>query len=167
MLAKYPTPSAMAGAPLEQVRGDLRSFGLQWRADTLAASSRVIHQRLGGRVPSDAETLMTLPGVGPYVAAATAASVSKAEVTLVDTNTVRVAGRVGGVFRAGDIRRRADVVAAIEGLLGGAAPAQDWWAVLDLAASICVPAEPRCPQCPISSDCVMGLASAHVAGASG
>jgi hypothetical protein len=65
VLERYPTPRAMACTPVEQVRKDLRSFGLQWRADNLAASSQVIVQQLEGRVPTDLEGLMALPGVGP------------------------------------------------------------------------------------------------------
>jgi A/G-specific adenine glycosylase len=156
VLERYPTPRAMACTPVEQVRKDLRSFGLQWRADNLAASSQVIVHQLEGRVPTDLEGLMALPGVGPYVAASTSATVNESEVTLIDTNTVRVAARVAGVYQPGDIRRRPEVVAAVESLLGGNAPASDWWAVLDLAATVCRPGEAHCALCPIRLDCATG-----------
>lgn len=159
VLATFPTAAAMAQAPLAQVRDELRPFGLQWRADNLAATSKVIEDRLGGRIPTTIEELMLLPGVGPYVAAATSAAISDARVTLVDTNTVRVAARVAGIHRLGDIRRNSDVHKAIAALLGGRAPANDWWAVLDLAASICVPRKPRCEGCPIQAHCITGQAT--------
>ena len=159
VLAKYPRPQVMAEAPREQVRQDLRSFGLRWRADNLADTSRVITDTLGGNVPTRVDVLMTLPGVGPYVAAATSATVSDSEVSLIDTNTVRVATRVAGVWAKGDIRRRAEVIAAVDDLLGGTAPAKDWWAVLDLAALICTVRDPRCHQCPLRPSCAFGRAS--------
>jgi A/G-specific adenine glycosylase len=156
VLAKYPTPGSLARAPLDQVRIDLRPFGLVWRADNLVAMARVIADDYRGRVPTDIKSLMSLPGVGPYVAAATSAAVVGTAVSLVDTNTVRVATRVRGTYRSGDIRRQSDVVAAIGDLLGGAASVKDWWAVLDLGALVCISREPRCRECPIRADCVTG-----------
>jgi len=156
VLAKYPTPGSLAQAPLDQVRSDLRPFGLVWRADNLAATAQVIAADHRGHVPTDIESLMSLPGVGPYVAAATSASVDGTAVSLVDTNTVRVATRVRGTYRSGDIRRQPDVAVAIADLLGGDAPAKDWWAVLDLGALICTPRSPRCGECPIRAECVTG-----------
>lgn len=156
VLAKYPTPHSLARAPLDQIRADLRSFGLVWRADNLAAMARVIADEHRGQVPTGIKSLLSLPGVGPYVAAATSAAVDGATVSLVDTNTVRVATRVRGTYRRGDIRRLSDVAAAIDDLLGGAASAKDWWAVLDLAALVCTSRQPRCHQCPIRAECVTG-----------
>lgn len=156
VLTKYPTPQAMADASKEAVRADLRSFGLRWRADNLAASARVITREHDGHVPTDTDALLALPGVGPYVASATVAAVEGTSVMLIDTNTVRVATRVDGIHRKGDIRRQPDVIDAVERLLGGPAPARDWWAVLDLGALLCTPLEPRCNECAIQADCLTG-----------
>jgi A/G-specific adenine glycosylase len=156
VLAKYPTPQAMAHASQEAVRADLLSFGLTWRADNLAASARVITREHDGQVPTDTDALLALPGVGPYVASATVAAVEGTSVLLIDTNTVRVATRVSGIHRRGDIRRQRDVIGAVESLLGGAALARDWWAVLDLGALLCTPLNPRCNGCPIQADCLTG-----------
>jgi A/G-specific adenine glycosylase len=139
------------------LRRDLFSFGLTWRADNLSAIAVNIRDQLGGKVPTDIDDLLRLPGVGPYVAAATLAGTTDAEVILVDTNTVRVAARVQGLFERGDIRRRPAILAAIRDLLDGPAPARDWWAVLDLAASICLPRGPRCSECPIGIRCATGI----------
>lgn len=157
VLATYPSPADMAHAPLSEVREVLRPFGLRWRADNLVEASQVIVERLGGRVPTEVNELLALPGVGPYVAAATAAATSEAKVVMVDTNTVRVASRVDGITRRGDIRRRPEVVYAVTNLLGGSASANDWWAVLDLAALICTVRNPDCQACPIQPDCATGL----------
>jgi A/G-specific adenine glycosylase len=149
----------MADAPREDVRAALKPFGLQWRADNLAAASREIVDRYEGQVPTAIPDLETLPGVGPYVAAATAANTSDASVILVDTNPGRGALRVAGIFGRGHARRRKATFEAVSSLLGGQAPASAWWAVLDLAASICTPRQPHCPLCPIRAECEMGYQS--------
>jgi A/G-specific adenine glycosylase len=110
-------------------------------------------------VPLNLELLLGLPGVGPYVASATLAALTGRSVVLTDTNTVRVAKRVAGLNAPGDVRRRNDVQAAIASLMGGRTGAADWLAVIDLAATVCLPRDPRCAECPIHSLCASGTAS--------
>ena len=159
VLERYPHPSALAGASVAEVERTLRPLGLYWRARTLHAAAGIIARDFHGRVPSDFDQLVSLPGVGPYVASATLAAVMKSDVCLIDTNTVRVATRVAGIHRPGDIRRRRDVQDAIAELLGGYAPARSWWAVIDLAATTCTPKSPACPTCPLRPWCATARAA--------
>lgn len=156
ILARFPDAAALAAAPLEEVEAELHSLGLRWRARDLSVASNQIVERHGGQVPLQVDDLLELQGVGPYVASAVAATLTRRRVVLTDTNTVRVARRVAGINRSGDIRRSRDVQDAIAGLLGGPATARDWWALLDLAAAVCTPAAPRCIQCPFRGLCHHG-----------
>lgn len=163
VMQRFPTPQAMARARLATVERVLRPFGLVWRARNLRASAEMIVRDHHGLVPTDHDALLNLPGVGAYVAAAVVSVTDNRDVVLVDTNTVRVAKRVAGLQLRGDVRRRADVRRAIETLIGGAAPASDWWGVIDLASAICRPTAPRCEDCPIASLCEQGLATGTAA----
>jgi A/G-specific adenine glycosylase len=160
VIRQFPTPEAMAAADESAVEIALRPFGLRWRARLLHQTARVLANAFDGRVPLDFALLTGLPGVGPYVASATLATLTGSRVLLTDTNTVRVARRVAGLTVKGDVRRRKEVQAAIGSLLGGRARAKDWLGVIDLAATVCLPRDPRCPVCPIKSDCAYGIASA-------
>jgi A/G-specific adenine glycosylase len=153
LLERFPTPESMARVEAEAVADAFRPLGLRWRARRLHDLSRVLVERHGGQVPLEMTALLSLPGVGPYVASATLAALTGKNVVLVDTNTVRVAKRVAGLDLQGDVRRRREVREAIAALLGGPAGADDWLAVLDLAATICLPRDPQCTQCPIERDC--------------
>lgn len=156
VIDRFPTPGSMARARRSTVAQMLEPFGLRWRAATLHEAAKIIVKQHRGRVPLKTDALTALPGVGPYVASAVEAAAGGKHVLLVDTNTVRVATRVMGLQLSGDIRRRRDVIDAVEGLLGGHAPAEDWWAVLDLANAICRPGQPLCENCPINSTCQTG-----------
>ncbi len=156
ILASFPDAASMARAPIKLVRERLRPLGLTWRADSLKAAAEVITLEMAGEVPLTPEGLMKLPGVGPYVAFSTLAALTNADVVLTDTNTVRVALRVTGVEPRGDVRRRKATREAIRDVLGGPAPAADWWAVLDLAANTCRARAPLCPVCPIQPLCSTG-----------
>jgi A/G-specific adenine glycosylase len=157
VLKRYPGPSDLAAATVAEVEDALRPFGLYWRARTLRSAASLLAQQFAAEIPRSIDELLELPGVGPYVAAATVAALSGEDVVLVDTNTVRVATRVAGLARRGDIRRRSDVRDAVRALLGGRAPAASWWAVLDLASAICSPKTPACPDCPIRDLCATGM----------
>ena len=156
IMERFPDPGSMSRSRLKTVERFLEPLGLRWRAKNLHDSSKLIVRNFDGRIPLEFELLTTLPGVGPYVAAATIAALSDEKVILIDTNTVRVASRVFGLPMSGDVRRRKSVRDAIENLLGGPQPAKMWWAVLDLAASICLPSKPRCEECPLETSCELG-----------
>lgn len=68
-LSMFPTPAALAGAPLEVVLRAWQGLGYNRRAVALQRAAAVIAEEHGGVVPSDREALLALPGVGPATAA--------------------------------------------------------------------------------------------------
>lgn len=161
VIEEFPTPQALAGAEIAAVEDALRPFGLRWRARRIHETAQLLADSYNGDVPKDLKSLLDLPGVGPYVASATLAALTGSRVVLTDTNTVRVATRVAGITPRGDVRRRKDVQASISTLMGGRTTAGDWLAVIDLAARICLPRDPRCAECPIDGLCSYGLATVN------
>ncbi len=157
IVALFPTPEAMAAAEPYRVQDALKPLGLRWRAQRLHELARVLKAEHGGDVPTNWDALIQLPGVGPYVASATVAALTGNAILLTDANTVRVASRVAGLNLRGDVRRQKNVQLAIRSLFGGTAKLVDWLAVLDLAATVCLPKKPECPKCPIVGLCSVGL----------
>ena len=96
------------------------------------------------------DELSELPGVGSYTAAATAAALGNESRPLVDSVSRRVFRRYFG----GSPERSDQELAA---LAYQDAPAGHWhelnWAVLDLAALVCLPKRPRCDECPLADSC--------------
>jgi A/G-specific adenine glycosylase len=164
IVCRFPTPASLAIQDMRTVEEALRPLGLRWRAHRIHQLSQVIVSNYGGQVPLELDKLLDLPGVGPYVASATLANLTDQHVLLTDTNTVRVATRVAGIAARGDIRRRREVQSAIAALLGGPTGADDWLAVLDLAATVCLPRNPRCADCPIAALCARGIETLRVDG---
>jgi A/G-specific adenine glycosylase len=71
-LARFPTPTALADAPLAEaiwVWGDL---GRYRRVVNLHRTACILVEEFGGEVPSDPAVLVRLPGIGPYTAGAVA-----------------------------------------------------------------------------------------------
>ena len=66
----FPTPDALAAAPLEAVLEYWQGLGYNRRAVALTRAAEQIARDHGGEVPRDYDTLLGLPGVGPATAAA-------------------------------------------------------------------------------------------------
>lgn len=89
-LERFPTPAALAEAPLSEVLSTWSGLGYNRRAKNLRESARILIDRFGGRVPADRQQLQLLPGVGPYTASAVCAFAFGSPVVVLETNIRRV-----------------------------------------------------------------------------
>src|SRR5580700_2311025 len=92
----YPTPQALADAPLSDLEERIRSTGFfRSKAKNLVGMARGVTERFGGQVPSSMEDLTSLPGVGRK----TANVVRSVDMDLpglpVDTHVGRLTRRLG------------------------------------------------------------------------
>lgn len=155
-VAEYPDAAALAFAPEEEVARSLFSLGLAWRVPAFQQIARRLVEEYDGKVPASYDALIALPGIGDYVASAVCCFAFAQAISIIDTNTVRVAGRLFGVPTHAESRRRKPVRRILEGLLDRKNPRQYNFAMLDLAALLCTPANPQCAHCPLVSCCVTG-----------
>ncbi len=92
-VARWPTPSATAAAGAADVLRAWGRLGYPRRAKRLHECATVIAEHFEDVVPSDVETLLTLPGIGAYTARAVACFAYRQRVPVVDTNVRRVVAR--------------------------------------------------------------------------
>jgi len=148
-LTQFPTPAALAAAPLADVLRAWKGLGYNRRAAALWRAAGVIVAEHGGVVPSDPAALARLPGVGPYTAAAVASFAYGAAVPAIDTNVRRVVARHRlGMETAG----AADVRRAAGAWLDRSDPGAWNAALMDLGREVCRP-EPLCTGCPLRRGC--------------
>lgn len=152
----YPDPYVLATAPADEVAQSLFSLGLSWRVPAFQQIARTLVEQYNGTVPPSYDTLLTLPGIGDYVASAVCCFAFAQPVIIVDTNTVRVAGRLFGIATHAESRRRQPVRQLLWALLDKSNPRAYNYCLLDLAALICTPAHPRCENCPLVQYCATG-----------
>ena len=93
-LAAFPTVEALAAAPVEEVLRRWAGLGYYARARNLHACARAVVDQHGGRFPDTEAGLRTLPGIGPYTAAAVAAIAFDQPAAAVDGNVERVIARL-------------------------------------------------------------------------
>jgi A/G-specific adenine glycosylase len=147
-IGEYPTLSDYAQADSDRVAALLHSLGLHWRTQAMMNALSEMW-RTYGEVPVDYEKLTSIRGIGQYIAGATICFSRNERITLIDSNIVRVVGRVFGLNLAGEARRKRSVIAAITEVCDPVQPRTFYYALIDLAHSICTPQRPDCQRCPL------------------
>ncbi len=152
-LARFPTVSALAAASERDVLAEWSGLGYYARARNLHRAARIVMER-GGSIPRSAEELRTLPGVGPYTAAAISSIAFGTAVPTLDGNVARVLARLHAI--PGDPRAgasRTAVEAAATAFLNRRSPGNHNQALMELGALVCLPRSPRCDVCPLAREC--------------
>ncbi|NNM25972.1 MAG: A/G-specific adenine glycosylase [Phycisphaerales bacterium] len=149
-MRRFPTVKALAEASEDEVLAAWQGLGYYRRARNLHRAARSIVDEHAGRVPRDAATLQTLPGVGRYTAGAIASIAYGRPAPIVDGNVTRVLARWAGREPAAaaetwDAATRLVNLAEHPGVLNEA--------LMELGATVCPPVSPRCEACPVARWC--------------
>jgi len=154
-LEKWPLPSDLAAEPAAEVVRAWGKLGYPRRALRLHECAQIIAQDFHDTVPSDVETLLSLPGIGAYTARAVACFAYGENVPVVDTNVRRVVARVHrGHPEQGKPREKKDLAEVAEILPTDAETGVRFSAALmEFGALVCTSRNPRCEDCPIADDC--------------
>ena len=150
--ARWPRVNDLAAAEDAQVMGEWAGLGYYARARNLLKCARAVVADHGGRFPDRRETLLTLPGIGPYTASAIAAIAFDEAATVVDGNVERVMARMFQVETPLPAAKP-ELVTLAERLTPAARPGDYAQAVMDLGATICTPRSPACGICPWVHSC--------------
>jgi A/G-specific adenine glycosylase len=158
-LERFPTVYDLARAKPKAVREAWDGLGYYARASNLHALAKEV-SAADGRLSDNPEELVKLPGVGRYTAGAVACFAYEKPVAAVDTNVKRVLERA---FLKGEGRREKDVWALAQTLVpkDGKRAWKFNQAIMELGALVCVARKPRCPECPVRSECKTGRVGAR------
>jgi A/G-specific adenine glycosylase len=154
-VAALPDVQALAAASLGDVLQLWSGLGYYRRAHFLHRAAQAIATDHGGKFPTDAQTLATLPGIGRSTAAAVAVFARGERGAILDGNVKRVLARHEGVEGfPGDPRVERVLWQRAEALLPSRDVAIYTQALMDLGATVCLRGVPRCAECPVADDCV-------------
>lgn len=151
-LVRWPTVEALAAAPLDDVLGQWAGLGYYARARNLHKCAHAVAEQHGGRFPDTEEALRSLPGVGPYTAAAIAAIAFNRPAVVVDGNVERVMARLFAI-KTPLPAAKPELRVAAGRLASQLRPGDFAQATMDLGATICTPRSPRCMLCPWAEAC--------------
>jgi A/G-specific adenine glycosylase len=158
-VARWPDVAALGRAALDDVLRMWAGLGYYSRARNLHACAVKVKRDHGGLFPESEEGLRSLPGIGPYTAAAIAAIAFDRRTMPVDGNIERVVSRLFAVEQP--LPQAKPLIQQLAATLLGETRAGDETsragdsaqALMDLGSSICTPKKPACALCPLNEDC--------------
>jgi len=151
LFAAYPTPAAMAKAPIESIEELIRTTGFYHnKAKSIQGAGRVISEEFGGKVPQTMAELLTVPGAARKTAnVVLGVAYGKAEGVVVDTHVFRLARRLG--------LTRSKTAQAVEQDLMKVIPQNRWiqfsHELIHHGRQICEARKPKCAACPLETLC--------------
>lgn len=153
-IGQYPSWKKLAKAKESEIGQVIQSIGL-WRrrAPTLKQLAIVMAQK-NGRFPRTRAEAEALPGVGQYIANAILLLCHGEAQPLLDANMARVLERVFGPRKLADIRYDPYLQNLALEVVQCKKAKELNWAILDLAASKCLPRKPYCNTCPLEAVCL-------------
>jgi A/G-specific adenine glycosylase len=149
-MERFPDVLTLADSGESEVLHAWQGLGYYSRAKNLHRGAQAIARDHGGALPTTANELRTLPGIGPYSAGAIASIAFGERVPLVDGNVVRVLSRLfalRGDPTRGPLKKRLWEIA--DELVPAASPGDFNQALMELGATVCSPRAPRCDVCPL------------------
>lgn len=170
-----PTIESLARVSASRLHKLWEGLGYYTRVRNLKRGARVICKEHGGRFPHEFTDVLTLPGIGRYTAGAICSIAFNQPTPILDGNVIRVLTRVFGIAtdpketntntRLWQLAERLVSGAArhnpqpsIHNGRSGALPCSALnQSLMELGATLCVPRNPLCSQCPIRRHCIAHL----------
>jgi A/G-specific adenine glycosylase len=153
-LRLFPDVAALADADEQTLLACWSGLGYYSRARNLRKAARRIMEEFRGGFPRKYDAARELPGVGDYTARAVLSIAYRVPLAVVDGNVARVLSRLCGLkedFRSG--RGRAKYLRLADALLAPRRAGDFNQAMMELGATVCLPVQPRCPECPLRAHC--------------
>jgi endonuclease-3 len=151
LFRRFPTPAAMAKAPLSEIEEIIRTTGFfRNKAKSISGAAKGVVERFGGKVPQTMDELLTLPGVARKTGnVVLGVAYGIADGIVVDTHVLRLSRRLELTLNTEPKKVEQDLVKIIP---------KDHW--IDFShelilhgRAICIARKPRCADCTIEREC--------------
>lgn len=152
-MTSFPNIDTLAKAPLDVVIKQWEGLGYYSRARNLHEGARYVMQHFHGQLPSSAQELSQIKGLGPYTIGAILSFAFHQRAAAVDGNVLRVLARYFHIEGAID---KPSTVKQIRELAEDLLPTHEPWiiseALIELGAVTCQK-KPNCLACPLKASC--------------
>lgn len=157
-MRRFPDLAALAAAPLDDVLKAWEGLGYYARARNLHRMAQTVMAQHGGRIPSERQALLALPGIGRYTAGAILSLAFGQAEPVLDGNVRRVLCRVcdiaGDPAEAATERQLWEIATALVAAAPAGMAGDLNEALMELGATCCTPGRPDCAACPIAAHCL-------------
>ncbi len=161
LFSAYPTPRALADAPSAEIERLIRSCGLyKTKAKNIRSACARICDVYGGKVPSEMEELLTLPGVGRKVANLLRGDLYHLPAIVADTHCIRISARLGLCPKGNTDPRKAEDI--LSRLIAPEEQSDFCHRLVWFGREVCSARAPKCEECPLRDLCREGKKTACI-----
>ena len=151
----YPTPQAVAEAPIEDLERYIRPCGLyRVKSQNTQAACALLVTEYGGVVPDTMEELLKFPGVGRKVANLLLGDLYQKGGVVADTHCMRICGRFG-MYREG-LKDPVQVEKKMTPLIAPEEISDFCHRIVQFGRDVCSARAPKCATCPLRDLCAHG-----------
>ena len=154
-MAKYPDLQTIKNATEDDIYNLWSGLGYYRRASFIFQAKELIHAKFKGEMPDNYDDLMSLPGVGKSTAGAILSIAFNKPYPILDANVKKVISRI---FFKKNFEEKIFWNLS-EDLLDKKNIFNFQQGVMDLGSQLCLPKNPKCNLCPVSSNCQSYLKS--------
>ena len=141
---------ALAAANVDDVFAQWSGLGYYRRAAYLHQTARIVMHDYQGQFPNDIEQIKALPGIGPSTAAAISSLAFDQAHAILDGNVQRILTRYFAIDAPiTQARTRRLLQEKADHCMSRTRCANYTQAIMDLGATVCLPKNPRCSECPL------------------
>jgi endonuclease III len=156
---RYTTPEEVACADIDEIKKIIHSIGFyNVKANRIKEVAKVLVERHGGRVPSNIDDLLQLPGVGRKTANCVLVYAFDKPAIPVDIHVHRISNRLGLVKTKTPEQTETELMKIVDRSL--------WTSVNDTfvmyGQNICVPIKPHCSMCNLKNSCSYSISNRKV-----
>ena len=152
LFSKYPTYSALADAPLEDIEEVVKPCGLyHTKAKNIKDSCAMLRDEFGGVLPDTMDELLRFPGVGRKIANLLLGDVYKKPAIVTDTHCIRICGRLG--FYPESLKDPYKTELILTKLCEPQKQSDFCHRIVFFGRDVCSARSPKCGECPLSDLC--------------
>ena len=150
LFKKYPGVEYFAKADIKELEEDIRSTGFYHnKAKNIIACCQMLVDKYAGEVPSDIDSLTSLPGVGRKTANVIRGNIYNEPSIVVDTHVKRISGLLGLTKEVNPVKIEFDLMKKLP---------KDHWIIYNihiirLGRTICIANRPKCEECMLNKYC--------------
>ena len=148
----FPNIQIVANSKLDSLLKIWEGLGYYRRCVNFHNATKIVLKNYNGKIPSDYNTFIKLPGVGKYTAGAVLSISFGVKIPAIDVNVFRVISRFQCLNKS--VNNNKTIYNLISSMLGYVNSPGDFnQALMDLGSLICIQKNPKCKICPISTHC--------------
>lgn len=155
-IEQFPTITALSDATEDEVLSLWSGLGYYSRGRNLHKTARMIKSEYNGIFPTDIQTLVQLPGIGPSTAAAIASQAFHQPTAILDGNVKRVLCRYF-MIDGSSTQCMKTLWERAHQCMSQERAADYTQAIMDLGATCCTAKNPQCTICPLNKTCLGNL----------